>query len=697
MMNKKNRILFFAFLLLIAGMPVYSQAVIDRRNSAAASGNASNTVLPLRKLTIFSSGMGLFEHRGSVSSTAASPALVKLPFTMNAVNDALMSLVVNDPRSDFPTVSYASASALHETLRSLKIDLSGYPGTDEILASLRGADIEISAPNPIEGRILGVEYRPAGEYAESWLSLYTSSGIRTIALKDISSFAFKDAEINADMERALDLLLASRDSNSRELILSLPGEGSRDVALSYVIPVPVWKASYRLDLGSAQNRNAAGSAFFQGWAIIDNDSDTDWNNVELSLVSGRPTSFIQNLYAPYHTHRPTLPLSIAGIAESRTYESGNVQDSLLYAKDASQMNLARSRAETAYEQADGRLAGTGFASAAPAPSAYQSAQTRDAGAQFEFTLKNRVSIERRKSAMLPLVETNIKAEKKLIFSGANAVPGVSMNPAVAAELTNTAGIKLPAGPITVYDDGSYAGDALIEFLPENEKRLISYGDDLSVSGSVSAAVSRLVSAVNISRGVMTITRRQTSERIYTVRNASAENKQLVIEHPVTVGASLSEPVSYDERTPAFYRFNRTLQAKAELQFTVKEEMPLSERITLSQLRPDAFVSYTTNQEIPANVRAALQRAVELKQKADGAAAAKQDIENQCSRLVSEQDRIRRNLEAAGNQTPQGQEYLRRMAALDSEIDALNKSLSNAEAEVRKAGKDYEDYLMGLNL
>jgi hypothetical protein len=327
----------------------------------------------------------------------------------------------------------------------------------------------------------------------------------------------------------------------------------------------------------------------------------------------------------------------------------------------------------------------------------ETAAGRTAGDQFEFTLKNPVSLERRQSAMLPLVEGEIKAEKTLVFSGSRVSGGETVHPGISAELTNTSGMKLPAGPITVYDGGTYAGDALIEFFPENEKRLITFGEDLSVNGSVSSSGVRYITAVNVSGGIMTITRRQTHEKVYTFRNASGEEKKLVIQHPITSGAELAEPKTSDDKTATLYRFNRNLAPKETFVFTVKEETPISERITLAQLRPETFLSYSANQEIPDNVRSALTRAIELKKSADDAAAAQGKLETQMTRLVSDQDRIRRNLEAAGNQTPQGQEYLKRMAALDDEIDSLKKQIDQAAQETQKAKAEYDNYLATLKI
>jgi hypothetical protein len=459
----------------------------------------------------------------------------------------------------------------------------------------------------------------------------------------------------------------------------------------------VWKVSYRLDLGQSK-------PLFQGWAIIDNNSDTDWNNVELSLVSGRPVSFVQNLYPPYYFNRPTLPLAIAGSARAETYAGGYDRREKELAADmdyAMEESMDVEYSEIAAEPS-AKMARQSMASGAaprPAPvNAVEAAATGSAvGDQFAFTVKNPVTLNRRQSAMIPLVNGNMDAEKSLVLSGAKALYG-SIHPDLAAELTNTTGIKLPAGPITVFDGGSYAGDALIEFFGESGKRLIKYGEDLSVMGTAALNTgSYIVSAVTVSGGVMTISRRQIYDRTYTVKNAARESKRLIIEHPITGGAALTEPKDYLEKTDSVYRFETTLPADGELVFKVKEEVPLSDRITLGNLRFDHLVSYSNSRDIPANVRAALAGAAELRRKNDAAKQAQSELETRRVRLNEDQARVRENLNAVGTDSDLGKEYMKRMTEIDRNMDSLNKDAEAAAALVRSTQKDFDDYIAGLKL
>ncbi|MDR0388983.1 MAG: DUF4139 domain-containing protein [Spirochaetaceae bacterium] len=650
--------------------------------------------LSLRKISLFSSGVGYFEHSGTVEDNGE----IAIPFNLEAVNDALKSLVIHDPGSGdlAPSVLYASETTLARTLKSLSVDLSENPGIARILDSLKGAELELRAPASMRGRVLGVEFRstqnprnPEQQDREPWLSILTAQGIQTLALREISSFSFTDPVIQADLERALDLIMASRGNNTRNLTALLPGSGRRQVGLSYIIPSPVWKVSYRLDLNQDQ-------PVFQGWAIVDNDSDTDWNEVELSLVTGRPVSFIQNLYAPYYLTRPVLPLAIAGIAQARSYAPGFDRndaaafDHQEFAEEADMevMKDSRSRAVPAPAQ----RSSASVLSSRPV----NAAQGQAAGYQFSFTIKRPVSLPRQQSAMFPMVGGPIQAEKILVLDGMRARQGQT-NPAISAELTNTTGMKLPAGPITVFDGGTYGGDSLIEFFPENEKRLISYGDDLSVIAQASLAQTSEVNSVVVAEGIMTITRKVSYIWNYLVKNTHKDDKTLIIEHPITAGTVLKTGQAFSERTDALYRFRMTLPADKELAYTVTEETPLSERIELSRFTVANYLGYTSNTEIPEHVRNVLGEAMRLKRRAEDAKSSLTNLEARRTRLESDQDRVRRNLEAAGNETQQGMDYLRRMTEIDREIDSLNTRIESAQTQVRESQREYEQYLSSLSL
>ena len=117
-----------------------------------------------------------------------------------------------------------------------------------------------------------------------------------------------DAGLQTELNRALAAVAGARDQDKKPVEVHFNGTGERHVRLGYVVETPVWKASYRLvlpdDKTAAIDKEAKGT--LQGWAMVDNQTDNDWNNVRLSLVSGRPISFQQDLYQPLYVPRPMV-------------------------------------------------------------------------------------------------------------------------------------------------------------------------------------------------------------------------------------------------------------------------------------------------------------------------------------------------------------------------------------------------------
>ncbi|MDL2268546.1 DUF4139 domain-containing protein [Desulfosarcina sp. OttesenSCG-928-A07] len=677
-MNKRCAFFFILILIWLSGGA-----------AAFSASSQSDTGLPISRIALFSSGVGFFEHKGTVAGTATLP----LPFAVDALDDVLKSLIVHDPGTRSPLLTYPAEETLERTLKSLKIDLSGNPGFSQILNNLRGAELLVKTPESITGRILGVETRlvqdrDGSRREEVFLSLSTPSGIRMLALSEISAFTFTDPKIDQDLGRALDLILSSRDDQTRNLFLHLPGDTKRAVSFAYVIPAPVWKVSYRLDL-------SASKPLLQGWAIVDNTGDADWENVELSLVTGRPVSFVQNLYQPYHLSRPVIPLAIAGYAEAAIFESG-----LLGADDqitAEEKMMDRARVAMAASAPMPRKAIAQQSGAMAMGQSYETTKGTAAGDQFAFTVKNPVSLPRQQSAMIPMVAVTLDVKKLSVFSGEKAAAGQILHPFLCAELVNTTGMKLPAGPITVFDGGTYAGDALVAFLPENEKRLIAFGEDLSVTGFADAASRQEISRVVLSKGVMTLSRRRLYERTYTFKNTAATRRNLVVEHPFTPQAKLVKPSKYDEKTGNLYRFSMALAAGQEARLEVLEELPLTESISLTRMPPATLLSYSQNKEIPEAVRKVFERAMGLKHQADTDEADLKRLQTQRDDALERQDRIRKNLEAAGNTSDQGKAYLKRLSDEDQVIDRLEGEIAAAQKKLEASKAGYETYLLEISV
>ena len=639
--------------------------------------------IPLKKVTLYSSGVAHYVHEGTVSGSGD----IELLFSPAQINDVLKSLVVTDPSAKNLTVNYQSEDTLRKTLESLKIDLSAASTLYDILKAQKGAEVELFTPHQITGKILSVDKNSSKETDSFFISLAAKDGIRIIAFSDIQSFKFTDEKRNEDLNTALALILDASAENRKKLDIKIDAQGERKIGLSYVMEAPVWKASYRLDMGTDK-------AAFQAWAIVDNSTDLDWKNIRLTLTTGRPVGFTQNLYAPYYTYRPEMPLAIAQTAEAETFDSA---DKEVQYRSAAPMPLAASPApmmerkaykyaEEEYDNEDEENASDYFEN---------QVSTGNAGEMFAFTPSKPVTLERQRSMMIPLTLASLPAEKYSVFS---SIPyNERVNPKFCISIENTSGLKLPAGPITVLDGGEYAGDALLEFLPEAEKRLIAYGDDIEVTGSKRADSTRTIETIKMADGVMTTSYRQVQSTIYLIRNANKKERTVIVEHAKNAGFELTTKQALAETTANKYRFKFKAAGNTGTELKVEEARTYQSTQKIFDMNSNTFISYTTGSEIPEKVRKAFASIITEKEKVTAEERALKSLQDRQTETSKEQDRVRRNLEAVGSESQQGRAFLTKLLNLESELDNLKPDITAAVEQVNKAQQNFTAFVKNIRI
>ena len=654
--------------------------------AAEPAKNFSADDIPLKKVTLYSSGVAHYVHEGTVTGSGN----IALLFSPAQINDVLKSLVVTDPGAKSLAVNYQSEDTLRKTLESLKIDLSAATTLYDILKAQKGAEVELFTPHQITGKILSVDKNSSKETDSFFISLAAKDGIHLIAFSDIQSFKFTDARRNEDLNTALALILDASAKNRKKLDIKIDAQGERKIGLSYVMEAPVWKASYRLDMGTDK-------AAFQAWAIIDNSTDLDWKNITLTLTTGRPVGFTQNLYAPYYTYRPEVPLAIAQAAEAETFDSADRA-----VEYAAAMPLAEKRSAMMKKEAYGYTV-AGYDEAEyddlqeKNDSAYfeNQAEAGNAGEMFAFTPSKPVTLERQQSTMIPLTLATLPAEKYSVFS---SIPyNERVNPKFCISIENTSGLKLPAGPITVLDGGEYSGDALLEFLPEAEKRLIAYGDDIEVTGSKRADSTRTIETIKMADGVMTTSYRQVQSTIYLIRNTNKKERTVIVEHAKNAGFELTSKQALAETTANKYRFKFKAAGNTGTELKVEEARTYQSTQKIFDMNSNTFISYTTNSEIPEKVRKAFASIITEKEKVSAAEKALKTLQDRQTEIGKEQDRVRRNLEAVGSESQQGRAFLTKLLKLETELDELKTDIADATERVNKAQQNFTAFVKDIRI
>src|SRR5215213_1625029 len=328
---KPKFLLLFVFVCLISTSSFGQTRNVRNLKPKAVAPSAqfnNQNQLPIRRVILYSNGVAYVERRGMVSGNAE----INLSFKQSQVDDVLKSMVVLDlGKGKIGAVSYNSSAPVGS--RMAEITFSVNPLTGEgggiagVLAQLQGAKVAVtSAKGSATGSILTVERKQIKTEKEttttSVLVIASDTGeISSFDLSEVKSVKLLDAGTQKDLNEFANATASARRRDAKTITITSTGSGQREMIVSYTIAAPIWKTTYRVVL------DEAGKPFFQGWAIVDNISEEDWKDVQLSLVSGSPISFIQQLQKPFYRYRPVVPTSPDLQLTPQVYEpqSGNTR------------------------------------------------------------------------------------------------------------------------------------------------------------------------------------------------------------------------------------------------------------------------------------------------------------------------------------------------------------------------------------
>ena len=647
--------------------------------------NAFAADLPVRQVVLYKHGVGYFERAGDLQPGEGA----RLDFKPSEMNDVLKSLIVQDPSGGkISGIRYDSSEPLAQKLSTFPFALGPGAPLSAFLDMLKGARLDASIGGQVlsgvivSGRLTAAT---AQQPERELLTLLLDSGdLRTVDLASATTLQLRDADLQAKLKEYLSLVNQSRSTEKRGVYIDSTGAGQRKIVASYVVPMPVWKSAYRLIFGDAA------AATVEGWAIVDNITGEDWTNVRLSVVSGRPVSFVSQLYEPRYVSRPSAELE-ENRAQAPTVYGGVVRgqfsEQVTVEKDASAGG--RGGAGTRFERADGAAMApaASMAKLMAAPSSLAStALAAELGELFEYNFPSAVTVRKGESAMLPFLQQKITARKLLIYSDPS-----SAHPLNAAELTNDTGKTLDGGPITVYDSGAYGGEALMETLKATDKRMISYAVDLGTRITTQFGTrSDVVREIHFRRGVLTSRQAIQETRTYTVRNADQKPKTLIVEHAVRPGYQLMglKPI---ETTAAAYRFEVKLAAGGTAELPVNEERVYDTSYQVSNLTPDLLMTYVQNKSLSEPARKQLEAIVTAKRSIADNDAAIARATQEFTDLTRDQDRLRQNIESlnrVSGQQEQVQQYARQLATQETRLVALR----DRQAELRKTKAALESQL-----
>ncbi len=535
--------------------------------------------LPVREVILYKHGVGYFERSGELKAGETA----RLDFKADDMNDVLKSLTVTDRAGGkIGSVRYDASETLEKRLENFPFVTGDELSMAAFLDRMKGARVEMKVwvagkQESLDGAIVSARVikDEKGEQSETVVVMTDAGELRMQNMAGVASVKFGDPKLQGLLKDYLGVLGQAHSKDRKSIYIDSPGGGARELFARYMTPAAVWKSSYRLLFGTDAE------PMLEGWAIVDNTSGEDWSNVKLSVVSGKPISFITQLYEPRYVDRPHVELAENQAVGPQVFggaigaaPGGAIAENFPL-QDRNRMAMAKSAAPPPPVSRPGVSGGFGAVALKEEnlKSSISSAEGHDAGDLFEYSFSGPVTVKKGESAMLPFLQQKLKTRKLLIYS-----EDFGLHAMDAAEITNTSGKTLDGGPITVYDAGSYAGEALVETIKAGDKRLISYGVDLGTRITTKFDSSnRVAREIHVRRGLLTSKSAIEETKTYTIKNVDAKAKTLIVEHAERYGYKLLNQTPA-ETTANAYRFEVKLGPSATETFAVKEERVYDEQI-----------------------------------------------------------------------------------------------------------------------
>jgi hypothetical protein len=647
-------------------------------------GANAQDLLPVTRVVLYRSGVGYIERLGRISGDAT----LTMAMRESQMNDLLKSLILVDfDGGQILPAQYTPRDPLERTLSAFAVQLSDNPSMSALLTRLRGAPVEIQTDKEtLQGTVLSIETREeaASEVVvkRAYVNLMTNPAMRSVPMDAIVSLRVRDERLQQEMQNALAAIGTRLDNTRKTIELRFAGQGARRVLVGYLTEMPLWKMTYRLALSANE------PPLLQGWAIVENTTDEDWRNVRLELVSGRPVSFIQNLYEPIYPKRPTV--------RTQT-DQALLPDTAEMAMDLAPDELAKREALGA-PLARERVPGFGGAPPTAAPramreSVIEMAQGQERGALFDYRIQQPVTILRQQSALVPVVNRTVEAQAVSLYNPANH----PRHPFFGVKLTNTTDLTLMEGPVTVYLDGAYGGDAQLETLEPKGERILTYALDLGIEVVQERAnfTSQMIS-VKITNGVLQQRFERRVENLYRLTSRDDKPRTVLVEQPYQDGWELAEPAKF-ERTPTFYRFPVEVQPRKTATLRVVQKRTVQESIALLQEDEDTIRVLAQNQQLSEPIRQALSSILNRRRAIRNLEGQIRQQEARIKGITDDQARIRENMRALDRNSDLYRQYVQKLAQQEREIEQARAEIERLQEQRARAQRELSEYIAGLNL
>lgn len=665
---------------------------------------AEASSLKVREVTLFKHGVSFFTLKGKIKGTST----ISLEFKKNEMNDVLKSLLVLDMNGGFvSSIAYDADQDIGKVLENVAVDLASKGSFTSLVENFKGAgtQLDLDGNEVITGRVMGIQdYTDIvndHEVTRASLVVLDSKGnITQVKFSDIKSIKLADPKLQKDLDFYLDTIIAGKKADAKRIFIHCEGEGAseREIQASYILESPVWKTSYRMLIPEDPKDD---KCFLSGWCLVENTTEQDWDEIHISMVAGMPVSFVCPIYPPTYITRPVVQPPRAAQIGPAAIEDDLGDELFEEPKEMAPKKSMKMKADAApgAPPAAMRAMAVTAPRPAPAPAPMQVAMkqvaqqtqvsTKDMGELFEYRISKPVTIKRKQSALVPIVSKDITGKRVLLYDQSQH----EKNPMACLEITNTAGVTLEQGPITIFFQDNLAGEAMLPFLNQEETRLLSYALEQGVIVDKETQTSASsVHRVSFGGGYSYEHYYMNRVTTYKIQNKTERAQSLYIDHPKSSGYEIHDTKLVPKDTPNHHRFSTSLEPKQNIKLVINERSESYSSYYIWDMNKktllDNIQRYLGKNWIKPAEQALLTKVADVLEKLNDVKNVLSKREGELSEIFNEQDRLRRNLASTGESPSRSEIELREKYV--AKLDAQETRLEQIVAEIKKLKQQSDD-------
>lgn len=599
---------------------------------------------------------------------------IPLTFTMDQVSDVLKSLTLIGPDVTGGSLRIDSASATDQIARTLPFDPRKAGDLEHLIAAFPGAEVEINLwDETLRGSIVGLTPSCAAPGScDTLLVLRKDDGtLIRMPLASEMEVSFKDKGIVETISRGLDAVSRDASGKLRTVWLSIEGKNgkeARDTLISYVIPAPAWKTSWRAEL------REDGTVGLQAWAVVENATGRDWNEVDLTLTTGSPRNLQAELYASTWKNRERLE------AEDPTLQPVPFADTFAMRKTSDEAGAPALMAMAEMADLSPRV------------------QLRETESEARYGFEAPVSLKDGEVLSMPFLGRDVEARRLARYIG--GAPRIGVHPNFSLEIKNSGDVRLPGGIVTLQEAGlGYVGDAELPDIHPGETRSIEIGEDRKVTISESVDFQSGEVHLKLENGILTVEESNLRETVYRIEGAAQEPRSLKIDHPISqgwsvetlTGAEASEEITEDGR--AFLRHIFDLKPGDSRSLQIVERQPVSSAWALSDIGSEQ-IEFWKGAKLSEEDRNLLEEIGAMRQQASLFLKQREDLSEERAKVEGDQQRAIELLQALPAEDPGAERFRKamldaedRIAEIDAEDAALKARIEDLEAGLWEGEND----------